>query len=190
MHMTPYSIILPFWISYGDIRWCFSYFLGRWSLEVQCDFANFVGYLTFHWYMFVCIDAHQGMDHHALPLTYYLISPWPSRPMYIVRCQDYWVGWSVSVSLPLGTFSGSHLSIIDPPLVMCPSPTPFPCICLWPRDLYIGAIWEQVFANTMCHYSWPGVWCCFRLCWLGHWDVRRQIMGSMGFKGTHGLSKL
>jgi hypothetical protein len=150
--MTPSSIVLPFWSNYGALRWCFSYFRGHGSLGVPFDFANFVGYLTFHWCMSICTDSYQGLDHHALPLTYYLIRPWHSRPIYMVRCQDYWVKWVVGVSLRLETFSGLHPSVFDPPLVLCPSSYPLLYISLWPRDLYIGAIREKVFVNTMCHY--------------------------------------
>ena len=101
---------------------------GHYSLDVPCDFANFVDPLTFHWHVSTCDDVYLGLDHHASPLIHYLNFPWPSHPIYMVWSQDHRVKWVVSVALPLRTFLGFIHPVFGPPhVVWLPS---FPFISL------------------------------------------------------------
>lgn len=50
------------------------------------------------------------------------------RPIYMVRCQGYRVGWVIGVGLSLVTFFGFHPSTFDLPPIVCPPPYSFSLI--------------------------------------------------------------
>ena len=60
-----------YWVSGGIL------FVGssHYSLDVPCDFANFVDHLMFRWCMSSYNGVYQGLNHFSLTLIHYLIFP-------------------------------------------------------------------------------------------------------------------